>query len=108
MEWNCETQESLPFSTSAPVWGCQRQKRVAELAYLRQPGGFEGLQQQSGGHMNNGKEKESGGSPSRGAFTVGKAFAGECATRPEPVRDHDRRRGCHTGGVLAQGDAPAM
>ena len=36
---------------------------------LRQPGGFEGLQQQSGGHMNNGKEKESGGSPSRGAPT---------------------------------------
>ena len=31
---------------------------------------------------------------------------GECAARPEPVRDHDRRRGRHTGGVLAQGDAP--
>ena len=59
----------------------------------RRPAASRGLQQ-SGGDMNNGKEKESGGSPSRGALAVGR-LAGECATRPEPVRDADRRRGCH-------------
>jgi hypothetical protein len=57
--------------------------------------------------MNGGEEKETGGSPSSGAVKIGEAFAGECAPGPKPLRDHDRRRGRHTGGVLTQSSGRA-